>query len=125
LDDLVEGHGGGVVHAGVGGADGGVEAVGGGLVGVAGLVGLLGGGAGGFLVVRLGFGWRRSLGLGRWGYRFRAGLAGWRGVCVGARFSIEGELATVCDYERLVLLWHDLILSDALELVSDLGVILG
>ena len=51
LDDLVEGHRGRVVHAGVGGADGGVEAVGGGLVGVAGLLGLLGGGAGEVLVV--------------------------------------------------------------------------
>ena len=36
LDELVEAHGGWVVHAGVGGADGGVEAVGGLLVGDAG-----------------------------------------------------------------------------------------
>ena len=39
LDELLEAHGGRVLHAGVGGADGGVEAVGGHLVGEAGLLG--------------------------------------------------------------------------------------
>ena len=41
LDELVEAHRGRMVHAGVGGADRGVEAVGGHLVGAAGLLGLL------------------------------------------------------------------------------------
>ena len=47
LDELLEAHGGRVVHAGVGGADGGVETIGGHLVGALGLFRLLGGGGGG------------------------------------------------------------------------------
>ena len=53
LDELLEGHGGRMVRAGVGGADSGVEAVGGGLEGDTGLLHLLGGGLGeGFVSVR-------------------------------------------------------------------------
>ena len=50
LDELIEAHLRHALHAGIGGADSGVEAVGGGLVGVASLIGLFGGGAGRYFV---------------------------------------------------------------------------
>ena len=68
LDELLEAHGGGMVDAGIGGANGGVEAVGCHLVGAAGLVVLFGGG-GGRQVVRS----TRRLGRGRLWLRLRPG----------------------------------------------------
>ncbi len=113
LDELVEAHGWGVVDAGVGGADGGVEAVGGHLVGAAGLLGLLGCGSGGQVGLGL-FGLRgRGRWLGNWRGRRRGrgcgGLAGfflggWVGV--GAGLAVEGELAAIGDDEGLVLFGH-------------------
>ena len=63
VDDLLEAHGGRMVHAGVGGADGGVEVVGGLLVGGVGLLHL----AGGWRGRKFGFGGR--FGGGRGGRR--------------------------------------------------------
>ena len=111
LHELHEAHSRGMVHAGVGGTDGGVEAVGGGIVGGAGLVRLLGGGASGELFVLL---WRGLLRggdwLGSWGWFWlgcrRAGLFGGGGVGVRADFAVGGELAAVGDYEWLVLFRH-------------------
>ena len=112
LDELVEAHGGRMVHAGVGGADGGVEAVGGHLVGAAGLLGLLGGGAGGRSVSgSSACGGAAVVGSGRGGWRglrlaagSRVLFGGWVGV--GAGFAVEGELAAIGDDEGLVLFRH-------------------
>ncbi len=112
LDELVEAHGGRVIHAGVGGANGGVEAVGGHLVGAAGLIDLLGGRAVaaapararvraaavaaadcGSLATGVARGSRTLFSFGR-----RVG--------VGARLAVDGELAAVGDDEGLVLFGH-------------------
>ncbi len=115
LDELVEAHGGRMVGAGVGGADGGVEAVGRHVVGALGLVGFFSGGwrrelrlglvAGGGFGCGDGRGlWRRGYGFG--GFALLALFALGRGVGVGAGFAVEGELAAVGDDEGLVLFWH-------------------
>ena len=117
LDELVEAHGGRVVHAGIGGADGGVEAVGGHLVGAAGLIGLFCGGLGRKLSsgpASVGAtaacggawpatGWRRGCGT-------LFSLGGWVGV--GAEFAVQGELAAIGDDEGLVLFRHGYTLSE-------------
>jgi hypothetical protein len=114
LDELVEAHGWGVVGARVCGTDGGVEAVGSHLVGATGLLGLLGCGRGGQVVVGL-FSFRRcgrwlGNGCGSWrgcgcGWFAAFFLGGWVGV--GAGLAVEGELAAICNDERLVLFRHD------------------
>ena len=126
VDDLLEAHGGGMVHAGVGGADGGVEVVGGLLVGGVGLLHLAGGwrgrklrfggrfwggrggrlgrggrGVGGLELERRGGGGRRDVNFTR---LTRLALGGWIGV--GARGPVGGELAAVGDDEGLVLIGH-------------------
>jgi len=123
LDEPLEAHVGHGFHAGVGGADGGVEAVDGGGVGTLGLLGLLGGG--GWWSFRVGVGFADGLGTGSSdglvGNRLGAGELGRGLVLVGrrsgglegfrtrglglGRWSVRadvafgGELATVVDYE--------------------------
>ncbi len=75
LDDALEGDGRSVLHAGIGGADGGVEAVDGGVEGALGLLGLLGRGGGRSLIV-FDLGRRGVVGCSRWRV---AGCGRWRG----------------------------------------------
>jgi hypothetical protein len=119
LDDAVEGHLGDGLHAGVGGADGGVEAVYRGLEGGFGLGGLLGGEGWGFVGVGLvscgvfGCGWvGDGLGAGEAGGGLELVFLGWGGLeglrarrfgdagwGVRAGFAFGGELAAVVDDE--------------------------
>ncbi len=131
LDEPLEGHLRELLHAGVGGADGDVEALSGGVEGDAGLLHLLGCGGRGLVgvffgeVVR-GFGLKRG-GHGTRSFRDRlrddagAGFYGrfsrrddganlfGRWVGVGAGLAVEGELAAVGDDEGLILLGHFLL----------------
>ena len=88
LDDLLEGHRGGMIHAGVGGADGGVEALGGLLIGGVGLLHLAavgGGGRSGWAGVRV---WQAS-GVG--GLNSRGGACAEVGAGAGVCSSRSGE----------------------------------
>jgi hypothetical protein len=125
VDDALEVELGGMVHAGVGGADGGVKAVDGGVEGALGLLGLLGGGGRGELVFAFGEvgvggglggvvrgGRVRGDGLGSGAVDEVRGVGvfgtlqsfgtrrfGLGGGCVGADVAFGGELAAVVYYE--------------------------
>ena len=122
LDDLLEGHGGRMVHAGIGGADSSVEALGCLLVGGVGLGHFIGGGRWREFGTsgRLGGGGRRRGGGGGGRFEFERGLgrgsgfAGFalgRWVGVGARSAVEGKLAAIGNDEGLILFGHGHTLS--------------
>ena len=119
LDELLEAHCGRMVHAGVGGANRGVEPVCGHLVGAAGLIVLFGGWRRRQIGLRRGFGrcgggrlCSRSGGCGLCGWS-RCALFSFRGgICVGAELAVHGELAAIGDDEGLVLFGHGYTLSE-------------
>ena len=119
LHELLEAHRGRMIHAGVGGANGGVEPVCCHLVGAAGLIIFFRGGR----RRQFGFCWlfgRRGSGLRLGGLRRFGG--GWGGcgfvlfsfrggICVGAKLAVHGKFAAIGDDEGFGLLRHGYTLS--------------